>query len=71
MQEKFAGTHGPARPLAWSAAMKAGLVPKDEFDKPIWATLGRYIARNMLLAFIDEGRLEKIKIHRLVLKTGE
>lgn len=41
---------------AWKAGpgMKAGLVLKDEFDKPVWATPGRYIARNMLLAFIEE-----------------
>lgn len=30
------------------------LVLKYEFDKPVWATPGRYIARNMLLAFIEE-----------------
>ena len=34
--------------------MKAGLVLKDEYDKAVWATPGRYIARNMLLAFIEE-----------------
>lgn len=34
--------------------MKAGLVLKDEFDKPVWATPDSYIARNMLLAFIEE-----------------
>ena len=34
--------------------MKAELVPKDEFDKPVWTTPGRYITRNMLLAFNEE-----------------
>lgn len=52
--------------------MKAGLVLKDEFDKPVWATPGRCIARNMLLAFIEEAGNENAESHdRGVMPKGK
>ncbi|KAJ9318384.1 hypothetical protein DTO271D3_1046 [Paecilomyces variotii] len=41
---------------AWRAGpgQHAAFTLKDELGKPIWATPGRYIPRNMLLAFVEE-----------------